>query len=417
MRTIIQFLKNKIESESEQFEINGSTDKDIESLNLLFLNKDNDFNNLKKLEIKPPIEKNQIWTLKTEYVDKLGDLQKESHPFLVFINSDLKKVEGCDVTRVLIVTPFIEMATPSDEVCDDPTIIGFPFLIETWNDQPMLTELLNEYVGSYNTAKYNKSEIFEGENNENITKPKFDNERISDEQKEFRKVEISRAKYINHSVLALFRYLENQQNDKQDKIVEKPSGKGKIIRMIITIGSVAAIFVFIFNIWIRSNKNEEIKFVEFEKSAKVLLASIEPSKEKIDSSSNSRGNEVIYEGFTQFETQKIITAKAKALEGNYIEAINELEKLENLEKNKEISLMLSLIYLNAGNYENSIKTLKDLEINQKSDLTDDAIIYYLGLSYALNGENEKAKKQLGKLQNTSSRYKSLANYLIKNYNL
>ncbi|MBK8344478.1 MAG: hypothetical protein IPL12_14915 [Bacteroidetes bacterium] len=77
------------------------------------------------------------------------------------INSEQEEIEDENYTRVFIVSPFIELATQSDEVCNDPSIIGFPILIETWNDQPILTELLNEYVGYYESKSTSKTEVFE----------------------------------------------------------------------------------------------------------------------------------------------------------------------------------------------------------------------------------------------------------------
>lgn len=214
MKTIIQFLRNQLEPFSEGSEKVDDIDKDSENLRSLFTNHSKYLNKTKHLKIQPRIQRNQIWTVKSEYDDFQGIYQKTSHPFLVLINSEQEEIEDENFTRVFIVSPFIELATQSDEVCNDPSIIGFHFLIETWNDQPILTELLNEYVGYYESKSnsFSKTEVFELVNEPNSEYSNSNVESLSEAQKEFRNIEISRAKYINHSVLSLLSFLENRQS-------------------------------------------------------------------------------------------------------------------------------------------------------------------------------------------------------------
>ena len=214
MKTIIQFLRNQIEPFSEASEKVDATETDSDNLKSLFINRSKYITQARHLKIHPRIQKNQIWTVKSEYDDFQGISQKTSHPFLVLINSEQEEIEDENFTRVFIVSPFIELATQNDEVCNDPSIIGFPFLIETWNDQPILTELLNEYVGYYKSRSnsFSKTEVFELANEPYYEYSKSNIEILSEDQKEFRNIEISRAKYINHSVLSLLSFLENRQS-------------------------------------------------------------------------------------------------------------------------------------------------------------------------------------------------------------
>lgn len=420
MENIIQFLKNKLENISEDTEIIENIDNDIKKLNSLFKNRSNISIETKHLKIQPIIQKGQIWTVKNEYEDFQGITQKTVHPFIVLIINDSDEIEGNHFVRVLILSPFIEMASERDELCDDSSIIGFPFIVELWNNQPMLTELLDEYIGQYISPKsnsLNQTRDFELSNEVNNENNNSTFENLSKDQIEFRNLEISRAKYINHSILSLLSFLEKQQNvdeSNEDKKNDPPPStiNGRIIKMFITVSSVAAIIVVFLSIWRDSNKNEALEFSKFEKNSKELLAKLEPPKEEyIDVQNNSRGLEINYKGFSQFETNLILKAKDFAFIGNYKEAIINLEKIEEIEKSSEVSLMLSLIYLNIGNYEYSIKTLEKINSNQAS--YKEAINYYLGLSYALNGENEKAKRVLKKLEKSNSNYKLLANKLIK----
>ncbi|MDR0603282.1 MAG: hypothetical protein LBG80_03150 [Bacteroidales bacterium] len=189
MDTIIQFLKNENISaaNAEQFDVSA---KDIENINKLFADK-----NIARsghLKIRPKIEKNQIWSVKNEYLDFLGNIQTISHPLIVSIATAVNDMDNEEFVRVYVVSPFVEMATEHDKVCKDISIIGFPFLIETWNEQPVLTEILDSYLEYY-------------EVNASVS----EQAKINSVQREFREVEISRAKFLNHSVMALLTYLEN----------------------------------------------------------------------------------------------------------------------------------------------------------------------------------------------------------------
>jgi len=212
MNTIIQFLKSQLDPFSEEVEKISSTEKDIEPLNKLFSNTSSIVCQCKHLKIQPRIQRGQIWTVKNEYDDFQCCLQKTSHPFIVLINSDLNDIGGESFVRVYVISPFIEMATSSDEVCEDPSIIGFLFLVETWNDQPILTEILDEYIGYYELKPESilRSKVFELVAEPFSEYPKT--EKLSEAQRQFRDVEISRAKYINHSVVSLLSFLENIQS-------------------------------------------------------------------------------------------------------------------------------------------------------------------------------------------------------------
>jgi|GEM_PF-752799 len=214
MKTIIQFLKSQLDTFTDDSEKFVTTEKDIENLTKLFINRSKTVNQTRHLKIQPRIQRNQIWTVKNEYDDFQGISQKTSHPFIVLINNDPDDVEGELSIRVLIISPFIEMATQSDEVCNDHSIIGFSFLVETWNDQPILAELLDEYVGYYElkSKSFAKSEAFELVNEPISDYLKAASETLSEVQQEFRDIEISRAKYINHSILSLLSFLENRQS-------------------------------------------------------------------------------------------------------------------------------------------------------------------------------------------------------------
>jgi hypothetical protein len=192
MNTIIKFLKdNDIEHDSTE-QLNTSV-KDIENLNQLF--KHQNTAQSSHLKLRPKIRQNQIWSVKSEYPDFLGNIQKTAHPFLVLTNTESDEAYEEEFVRVLTISPFVEMASEHDRICQDPSITGFPFLIETWNEQPVLTEILDEYIGYYEAKQ-----------------PLAIQEILTSVQKEFRETEISRAKYLNHSVSALLAFMSKNEN-------------------------------------------------------------------------------------------------------------------------------------------------------------------------------------------------------------
>lgn len=203
MKVINEFLRSQLDSLSEDAKNITISESDVEELNSLFLTSSKDFHKTNHFKIKPQIQRGQIWTIKNEYEDFQGITQKTSQPFIVIINNEVDDIEKEDFVRIFVVSPFVEMANSTDEICNDTSIIGFPFLIELWNDQPILTEILDEYLGYYELKQKFNTET----------------ESISEIQGEFRDIEISRAKYINYSVRSLLSFLENKQSQDAGAVI------------------------------------------------------------------------------------------------------------------------------------------------------------------------------------------------------
>ncbi|GHT63002.1 hypothetical protein AGMMS50239_17970 [Bacteroidia bacterium] len=201
MNTILQFLKDEDTSTKDVEQIDASS-REVEKVNQLFTKNVESRQAMSHLRIRPKVGKNQIWSVKNEYVDFLGNTQKTVHPLLVSIATDIDEMEDEEFVRVYVISPFLEMATQQDIVCKDASIIGFPFLVETWNEQPVLTEILDLYLGYYETI-----DSFTEQENLNAI------------QKEFREVEISRAKYLNHSIMAMLIFLETNQEQEFSVII------------------------------------------------------------------------------------------------------------------------------------------------------------------------------------------------------
>ncbi|MCX6307620.1 MAG: hypothetical protein NTY32_01910, partial [Bacteroidia bacterium] len=194
MKTIITFLKDDLNIKSADEHINFEK-QDIDKVKSLFAGQNIQKRHSSKKGIKPQV--NQVWTVKDEYFDFIGTKQISSHPILVSLLTNIDSFEEEDFLRVYVISPFVEMATQQDIVCHDASIIGFPFLLENWNDQPILTEILDEYIGYYEPEEISDKD-----------------EKLSSVQRQFREIEISRAEFLNNSISALIGFVElNQDNE------------------------------------------------------------------------------------------------------------------------------------------------------------------------------------------------------------
>lgn len=191
MNVIIKYLDSPqpVGQSEENIAISA---QDVDKLKNLFANASN-YNGY--LRLLPQIKQNQIWTIKQQYLDYEGEMQTASHPYMVILISDIEELDSNNsFVRVCPITPFIEMASTSDQVCTDASVVGFPFMIETWNEQPILIEILGSYVGEYYT--------------ENIPS----DQELTDEIKKFREIEISNARFLNHSILSYINDSEHSGN-------------------------------------------------------------------------------------------------------------------------------------------------------------------------------------------------------------
>ena len=150
------------------------------------------------LKSKPKIKKGQIWLCKQEYYDALGNQIIGNTPYLVLVISNTENIANESFVRIHPISPFTEFLAADDIIISDNSITGFEFIIETWNEQPILTELLNEYVG-------------ELDNEEAIVHETDVN--LSNNQKEFRKAEIRNTEYLRQSINSLIEFEEIKEEN------------------------------------------------------------------------------------------------------------------------------------------------------------------------------------------------------------
>lgn len=190
MDTINIFLREGINTDSQE-EVLSANFEDVDHLNDMF--KSLNFRQ-QHLRIIPHYKKNQIWSVKNHYIDFEGVLQHSKHDMLVLLISNPEELDS-DTTyvRVCPLSPFVEQASHLDQVCDDSSIVGFPFIVETWNEQPILTEILDNYVGVYHLEHECANEV------------------LTKEQSEFREIEISNSRYLNHSISSYINEMERSE--------------------------------------------------------------------------------------------------------------------------------------------------------------------------------------------------------------
>lgn len=187
MNLINEFLKSSLQFEDRN-EGDIIDEGAVSKLNGLFAN---DATYKGYIRLLPKIKVNQIWTIKSQYFDYEGKNQKSLHPIMVIVVSEEETLdEDNTFVRVCPISPFVEMASSSDQVCSDSSIVGFPFLVESWNEQPILVEILDQYISDY---------FFDISNVES---------QLNEDISHFREIEISNSRYLNHSISS---YLAEQE--------------------------------------------------------------------------------------------------------------------------------------------------------------------------------------------------------------
>lgn len=191
MNVINKFLSGCVDDATSDVNISVN-ENDAQLINNMFAS----FNiSRPSLRILPKYRRNQIWTVRNQYIDFEGEIQKSKHKTMVLLISEPEDLsEDVSFVRVCPLSPFIDMASLNDVLCNDASLVGFPFIIETWNEQPMLTEILEKYVGDYSC------DILES------------NENLSKDQQTFREIEISNARFLSQSIIAYTNEMERADN-------------------------------------------------------------------------------------------------------------------------------------------------------------------------------------------------------------
>ncbi len=205
MKEIIDFLKDHSE---EKNIAENSVDRDKLSKSFIDLKVMEISSKTEPAQIKsiPRSLNGQIWMCKQKYSDALGNNISGDVPYIVLIVSGVERFADKCFVRVQPISPFVEFAAADEILVKDTNIVGFEFIVETWNEQPVLSDLLDKYIGYLDIKSIAIDES-------NIS--------LSEIQKEFRVTEINNSAYLRQSVISLIEFDEhNPKNSNTVKDVD-----------------------------------------------------------------------------------------------------------------------------------------------------------------------------------------------------
>jgi len=208
MKQILDYLKEPIDKynikdidDFDKFKI----EENFNNLLSLMPQKNNVVNLTTKkfTKTQPKVAINQLWLVKQNYIDNEGNFIAGSYPHYVLTSTKQENIGDMEFIRVQPISMFLNFASEGDIIVENEELTGFEFFIETWNEQPIQTCLLDQFIGELNTEEYLLIE----------------NVLLSNEQKEFRKYEIRNTEYLRNSVSSFLSWDENKQSKNTGVII------------------------------------------------------------------------------------------------------------------------------------------------------------------------------------------------------
>lgn len=201
MNKIIDFLQSQSENEniSENSVDKDKLSKSFNDIKDVVVSSKVKEKNIFQLKSRPKTKKGQIWLCKQQYFDAFGNKIIGNYPYLVLVVSVVDKFANANFIRVQPISPFTEFVADDDLLIKDDSVVGFDYMIETWNEQPILIELLDEFVGVLDIETVDTEE------------PELS---LSKNQKEFRKAEMRNSAFLCHSIKSLIEFEELSEEKK-----------------------------------------------------------------------------------------------------------------------------------------------------------------------------------------------------------
>lgn len=310
------------------------------------------------------IKKNDIWRCKNTYKDSLGMILKSEVDSIVVVVMGPERLNDDDFIRVQPISFQVNHRTSEDIFIDDLSVLGNPFIIETWNEQPILTSLLDEKLGEINTEKSSST----------LKEPDI----YSTEQVEFRKSEIKKTAFLRQSVLSAFAKYDQKTND-----------RSKVIKLTKFLSYAAVVSGIALIIWQPQKLQPDAYFEKYKIANNYQL--------NMTYGEALRGSNVIIEPFNPFESEIIETAIARYKSGDYKAANSLFSKVPNLARNESVFLYSAISQIFVSDYSSGIEKLELLKKKNNPDLIKD-VLYYLVISYAANGKESLARETLKELE-------------------
>ncbi len=373
VKEILKYLRNPEFADSNAKNIVFDNDK----LNDSYESLTKDLSKQKKLDIsenpvsrKPLPKERQVWLCKQSYIDTNEKIITGKIPYYVVIWDGPGKIGKLEFVRVQPISIFTEFKAADDIYVEDEGVTGFKFIIETWNEQPIDVTLLDSYIGS-----------IELEHTTQETKVI-----LTDDQKEFRKLEIENTAYLRQSVNS---FLSSEEKEKN--------------RIPFYFVAVAAALVILFLIWQPQKSSNETIFIAY----------ANPEKAYFDyGTSASRATRGIK------PQDYVLIAKSLGYFNSkeYSKAAENLNDIFNKTKDEEVQYYLAISLLKSGNIDDAIVLLMNLNklIDQNQDIKfTEEVPYFLSLAYIRNGEKGEAKELLNKLILSNNKYTDEAKEILK----
>ena len=212
MNELIKYLKDPINLDKEEItEINSESKLFLESnfkkyqslFNSNSTNESIQEMDSTNIDTEPSLSSGQIWLTKKEYIDFEGNEIEGKMPYYVYLSDNSTDFMDMSYIRVQPLSLFLEFAANDDILVDDENITGFRFFIETWNEQPLATYLLDSYIGKLDLIGFSK-----------ITDRK-----LSQSHNDFRKYEIRNTAFLRQSVISYLSWLDNVQSDDNGVVI------------------------------------------------------------------------------------------------------------------------------------------------------------------------------------------------------
>ena len=329
---------------------------------------------LPHLTPKPGI--GQIWLCRQEFVDRNGLTIKGDIPYYVFLTDNRGNLSDLNFIRVQPLSMFTEFKAADDIVVEDESITGFNFLIESWNEQPIDVDLLQDYIGSIDIPQSNEDQ--------EVT--------LTQNQRDFRKVEIGNTAYLRQSVVS---YLES----KEKFVIRK--------KVVVNLLLAAILIGIAYILWQPFKTGNNTIFETY--------AVAYPSQSIFGLTSETRniqGDTCILENLSFKECLKADKALRLYDKGEFIQASDLLNEIL-VPKDKNIDLLMYLAFSQLKTDE-VIASIENLEFLKGLDNFKyvDEVNYYLALAYIKEGEQVKARKVLHELEKSNSNYARKATEIL-----
>jgi tetratricopeptide (TPR) repeat protein len=322
------------------------------------------------------INKNQIWSCKKEYNDEFGNLIKGDHDFFVLVLSAPKKLNKMLYMRVQPVSSMVSYKAEDDVLIEDNAILGYPFIIETWNEQPVLTIVLEKYIGTI-------SDYFPF-----TSEPSS----LTEEQIEFRNNEVKNSAYLRQSVLSNLAFNESKVS-KKTIVTYWP-------QLLIAASLIGVILL----LW------QPTKVTN--RKAPELYAYVAPDKiELIKTGDQLRGTEYAVPGMSYQNSERAIEGLTYFDSGDFKDAVGPLEGIDSLNYHPEILFYLALAQLKSNQNSEAIQNLEYLT-SIKNFKSSQLVYYYLSLGYIQSGEIVKARRILRSIIENKQQYSKTASEIL-----